>query len=124
MAATKEQFTLRLPSDLYAQLNAARDRSGRTLTAEIVDRLRASFEGAFLPLPKSVSLALAERAELASTSFDVELARAASAGLNVGAPAVLMVTVHRGITLKAAEDLISAARKQLPPDTVIEINLG
>jgi hypothetical protein len=123
-AKPKEQFTLRLPSDLHAQLNAAREQSGRTLTAEIIARLRASFEGAFSPLPESVSTALKERAETLGTSFDIELARAASAGLNVGAPAVLMLTVQNGITLKSAEELLRAARKQLPPDTTIEINLG
>lgn len=122
VATNKEQLTLRLPKDLHAELNAARELSGRTLTAEIISRLRASFEGTFLPLPESVLAAISERADASSTSFDVELARAASAGLNLGAPAVLMLTVERGITLKSAEALILAAKKHLPPGTVVEIN--
>lgn len=44
MAQTDPQYKLRMPADLKAQIEEAAKRSGRTMNAEIVMRLKASFD--------------------------------------------------------------------------------
>ena len=40
----REKLTVRLPADLHGRLTGAADSNGRTLNAEIVQRLRRSLE--------------------------------------------------------------------------------
>lgn len=115
----KSRITLRLPPALHAQLSHAAEIASRSLNGEIVARLAASFPGEALDLPHSVREAIQDRARAASTSFEAELIRAVVAGLSRGAPAVLMVESARELTLANAQALLEAARRQLPPDTLL-----
>jgi predicted HicB family RNase H-like nuclease len=45
----REKLTLRLPTDLHRRLTSAAIENGRSLNAEIVQRLRRSFEGGHQP---------------------------------------------------------------------------
>lgn len=39
-----KQFKFRIPDDLHAEIERAAEASGRTLTAEMIERLRRSFD--------------------------------------------------------------------------------
>ncbi|MBB49293.1 MAG: hypothetical protein CMK88_00930 [Pseudomonadales bacterium] len=45
MSRTDYQFKLRMPADLRSQVEAAAKKANRSLNAEIVTRLQASFAG-------------------------------------------------------------------------------
>lgn len=45
MSREDAQFKLRLPEDLRDQISEAAARNGRSMNAEVVSRLAASFEG-------------------------------------------------------------------------------
>jgi predicted HicB family RNase H-like nuclease len=46
---TREKLTLRLPPDIHLNLKAVAVENGRSLNAEIVQRLRRSFAGTSTP---------------------------------------------------------------------------
>lgn len=43
-SATQDKFIVRLPDGMREQLKAAAEGNGRSMTSEVVERLRASFE--------------------------------------------------------------------------------
>ncbi|WP_331708671.1 Arc family DNA-binding protein [Pandoraea sputorum] len=54
MARSDPQVNIRMPSDLKARLEDAADASGRSLNAEIVDRLTSSLSDELAPLRTSI----------------------------------------------------------------------
>lgn len=77
MARTDPQVNVRMPSDLKERLEEASSGSGRSLTAEIVQRLEQSFE------PSAASGPVDRRAEIDALAKIAE-ALAHSAGLLTG----------------------------------------
>ncbi|NMW23373.1 Arc family DNA-binding protein [Rhodanobacter denitrificans] len=111
MARTDIQMNIRLPANMKAQIEAAAQESGRSVTAEIVARLERSF-----PLSINEQILELRRAEVAELRAWLERASALSQELKDRLASESLPSDRRGsveATLEKAAPEIARARAAL-----------
>lgn len=116
-------FGLRLQPDLKERIEAAAKANGRSMNAEIVSRLEASFEGSFVSQLSPAQRVLVEmRAKERNMSEDQALAELIVAGQAHGAPAVIYLQVQPGTSPDTFMDAFLMARKHFPEATEVMVD--
>ena len=111
-----DQFVARFPDGLRAKLANVAHENGRSMNAELVSRLQASFESGFIGLPFAVMQAVEAEMEDKGLTQEEALVRLVLAGqTSVGT--VLNLRVGPGTTAKMVRDALSEALKHIPPDS-------
>ena len=109
------RITLRIPKELHAALTVEADATSKSLNAEIIARLQASFDPA-QGLPSVVRSEVDSEAERLGISPQEALARLVVDGSQSGAPMVLYVRADAGMTIEQYRALFVAAKEITPPD--------
>lgn len=109
-------FGLRMQAPLKQELAAAAAALGRSLNAEIVSRLKASFESDFTGLPFEVVQAVEGEMAAHGGTQEEALVKLVLAG-QAGRGTVLNLKIAPGTTAKEVRDALSEALKHVPPDS-------
>ena len=117
------RITLRIPKELHAALTAEADATSKSLNAEIIARLQASFDPA-QGLPSVVRSEVDNEAERLGISPQEALASLVLAGSQPGAPMVLYIKADPSMSLDQYSALFEAAKKNIPPDATVVLAQG
>lgn len=120
MARDDIQTNLRLPADLKDSLIEAAERGQRTLTAEIVTRLRESLAGSGT-LPLSIRDDVESLAKAQGCSVQDALVQLVTLGMTHGGT-VLFVRIGPGTTVAQMLDMLGRAQKLVPKDTSLIVD--
>lgn len=116
MARNEPQINLRIPVELKEAIAAAASARQRTLTAEIVNRLRDTFELDYTGLPFEVVQAVEAEMSAHGITQAEALVKLVLAG-QAGGGTVLNLKIAPGTTAKEVRDALSEALKHVPPDS-------
>lgn len=111
-----DQFVARFPDGLRDRLASVAKANGRSMNAEIVARLRASFESVFIGLPFAVVQAVEAEMEAKGLTEEEALVALVLAG-QAGGSTVLNLKIAPGTTAKEVRDALTEAMKHIPPDS-------
>jgi predicted DNA-binding protein len=117
MAKFDIQTNLRLPSELKEQLLTAAAANTRTLTAEIVARLKASFEDS-KALPFDVIEAVDHEMEMRGGTFEEAHVRMARTAMANGGT-LFHATITPQTTIAQFREMLEASRTMIPPEASI-----
>lgn len=120
------RITLRIPKDLVWQISRAAFSTSKSQNAEIIGRLRNSFDPNASaqplpppsPLPEQVQQAVKDEIAKRDGTPDEVLTRLVLAGQTQGGT-VLNIRVAPGTTAKEVRDAISAALELVPSDSSV-----
>ncbi|CAN7309464.1 Arc family DNA-binding protein [Cupriavidus necator] len=120
-------FGLRLQNDLRAKLEAAATESGRSLNAEITERLIASFgEGPSVTPLMSAAIAEAlgdvmEYAHEHGVTPDEALAGLVVAALNQEAQPVYFFVIDKDMKMAQLREMFAATKEYFPEDATVHV---
>lgn len=117
------RITLRIPKELHAALTAESDATSKSLNAEIIARLQASFDPS-QSLPAAVRDQITEEAERMGISLQDALTRLVLAGAQPGAPMVLYIKADASMTIEQYRALFEVAKEFTPPDATVVLGQG
>lgn len=123
MSREDQQMKVRLPADLKQHIEDAASAARRSLNAEIVARLQASFDASG-ELPSAVRDQIDEEAERMGISSQDALTRLVLAGAQPGAPMVLYIKADASMTIEQYRALFEAAKEFTPPDATVVLDQG
>lgn len=104
--------------ELKEKLEASAKLAGRSMNAEIVDRLHGSFE-INEGVPEIIMDALEDAAERWGIPLEEAHARVILAGVNKDAPQVLMIRAKGGMTVAEMKDLFEMAKQYTSPNATV-----
>ncbi len=114
------RITLRIPKDLLAQVARVAFITSKSQNAEIVGRLRESFNQSQTALPQAVQEAVDDEMEARGGTPEEALTRLVLAGQSKGGT-VFQVALLPGTKLQDVTALLEAARHVIPPDADVVI---
>lgn len=124
MARTDIQTNLRFTEAMKTALIEAAKANGRSMNAEIVARLQASFAAEQRhPIHGVARDIVEELAETNGLQFDEALTMAIISGAQIGVPQVLYVRTHTGITAKEVTETMKTLSHVVRDDASIYMEL-
>jgi hypothetical protein len=111
-------FGLRMLPEQREKIEEAARVSGRSMNAEIVARLQASFEDD-KGLPEGVRMAVEDAAEDWGVSFEEALERAVIGGVSPNAPQVIMIRPKSGMTVEEMKQLFQVGSQCAHPGATV-----
>lgn len=108
---------IRLTGELKQSIEQAATSAGRSMNAEIVNRLKSSFEEKeTAPLPISIQMAVDDEAEEAGCTPEQALINLVLKGQSQGGT-VLNLRIAPNTTVQQVRDAINAASELIPPNS-------
>lgn len=109
------RITLRIPKDLLGKIARSAFVTSKSQNAEIVERLRASFDKVAGTLPFAIQEAIKDEVEARGGSEMEALARLVLLGQSKGGT-VFQVTLKPGVTTGELRALMEESKQLVPPD--------
>jgi hypothetical protein len=127
MATTQPQddfqkTALRLPRDLHEKVVSAANASGRSMNAEIIARLQASFSPSENALPPHLRLDVEAWAERRGLNFVAALERVIQSGLHRNAPEVWVFYPTPGMSSADYAKMFGEAKRLANPDAAVIVD--